>query len=163
MSDIKMPPAVIFCGGMGTRLREITELTPKPMVQIGEQPILWHIMKCYAAFGVKRFILCLGYKREVFTDYFINYRQRRNDFTLTCREVCCICLCREIARVIFTSQGNVELFECNVFTDLSQESHSFGIMHGDVFKASIFVHIEENTRSRTFVITHSYFRTWHQA
>ena len=83
MSDIKMPPAVIFCGGMGTRLREITEIAPKPMVQIGEQPILWHIMKCYAAFGVKRFILCLGYKREVFTDYFINYRQRRNDFTLT--------------------------------------------------------------------------------
>lgn len=83
MRDKKMPPAVIFCGGMGTRLRELTELTPKPMVQIGEQPILWHIMKCYAAFGVKRFILCLGYKREVFVDYFLNYRQRRRDFTIT--------------------------------------------------------------------------------
>ena len=83
MGGTKMPPAVIFCGGMGTRLREITELTPKPMVQIGEQPILWHIMKSYAAFGVTRFFLCLGYKREVFVDYFINYRQRRSDFTVT--------------------------------------------------------------------------------
>lgn len=81
-----MPPAVIFCGGMGTRLREVTELTPKPMVQIGGQPILWHIMKSYAAFGVKRFILCLGYKREVFVDYFTNYRQRRCDFTITLGE-----------------------------------------------------------------------------
>lgn len=83
MNGKKMPPVVIFCGGMGTRLRELTELTPKPMVQIGEQPILWHIMKSYAAFGVKRFILCLGYKREVFVDYFLNYRQRRQDFTIT--------------------------------------------------------------------------------
>ena len=61
-----MPPAMILCGGQGTRLREVTELLPKPMVPIGEQPVLWHIMKCYAAFGVRRFILCLGYKRESF-------------------------------------------------------------------------------------------------
>ena len=57
---------MILCGGQGTRLREVTELLPKPMVPIGEQPVLWHIMKCYAAFGVRRFILCLGYKRESF-------------------------------------------------------------------------------------------------
>lgn len=78
-----MPPAVIFCGGMGTRLREVTELLPKPMVQIGEQPILWHIMKSYAAFGVKEFILCLGYKREVFADYFTHYRERLGNFSIT--------------------------------------------------------------------------------
>ena len=73
---------MILCGGMGTRLREVTELLPKPMVPIGEQPIVWHIMKSYAAFGVKRFILCLGYKRECFVDYFANYRFRTSDATV---------------------------------------------------------------------------------
>lgn len=79
----KMPPAMILCGGKGTRLREVTELLPKPMVPIGEQPILWHIMKSYAAFGVRRFILCLGYKREAFVDYFVNYHLRTADATIT--------------------------------------------------------------------------------
>jgi len=74
--------AMILCGGKGTRLREVSELLPKPMVPIGEQPILWHIMKSYAAFGVKRFILCLGYKREVFIDYFMNYHLRSSDATV---------------------------------------------------------------------------------
>ncbi len=77
-----MPPAMILCGGQGTRLRDVTELLPKPMVPIGPHPILWHIMKNYAAFGVKRFILCLGYKREVFIDYFMNYHTRATDITL---------------------------------------------------------------------------------
>ena len=74
--------AVILCGGLGTRLREETEFRPKPMVQIGENPILWHIMKRYSAFGVKRFILCLGYKGDVIRDYFLNYRYRRADFSV---------------------------------------------------------------------------------
>ena len=73
---------MILCGGMGTRLREVTELLPKPMVPIGEQPIVWHIMKIYAAFGVRRFILCLGYKRECFVDFFANYRLRTSDTTI---------------------------------------------------------------------------------
>ena len=78
-----MPPVMILCGGKGTRLRDVTELLPKPMVPIGEQPILWHIMKSYAAFGCKRFILCLGYKREVFVDYFMNYHLRTSDATIS--------------------------------------------------------------------------------
>ena len=78
-----MPPVMILCGGRGTRLREVTELLPKPMVPIGDLPIIWHIMKCYAAFGVRRFILCLGYKREEFIDFFLNYRARTADMTLT--------------------------------------------------------------------------------
>lgn len=77
-----MPPVMILCGGQGTRLREVTELLPKPMVPIGSQPILWHIMKGYAAFGVNRFILCLGYKREVIVDYFLNYHARATDITV---------------------------------------------------------------------------------
>ena len=75
--------AMILCGGKGTRLRDVTELLPKPMVPIGEQPILWHIMKSYAAFGVRKFILCLGYKREVIADYFVNYQMRTSDATVT--------------------------------------------------------------------------------
>lgn len=78
-----MPPAMILCGGQGTRLRDVTELLPKPMVPIGPQPILWHIMKGYAAFGVNRFILCLGYKREAFIDYFLNYHARSTDCTIS--------------------------------------------------------------------------------
>ena len=78
-----MPPVMLLCGGKGTRLRDVTELLPKPMVPIGEQPILWHIMKSYAAFGCRRFILCLGYKREAFVDYFMNYHLRTSDATIT--------------------------------------------------------------------------------
>ena len=73
---------MILCGGKGTRLREVTELLPKPMVPIGEQPILWHIMKSYSAFGVNRFILCLGYKKECFIDYFANYHLHACDATI---------------------------------------------------------------------------------
>lgn len=78
----QMPPVMILCGGKGTRLREVTEVLPKPMVPIGEQPIIWHIMQSYAAFGVRRFILCLGYKREEFIDYFLNYHARAADITI---------------------------------------------------------------------------------
>ncbi len=77
-----LPPAMILCGGQGTRLRDVTELLPKPMVPVGSQPIVWHIMKNYAAFGIKRFILCLGYKRETFIDYFMNYHARATDITI---------------------------------------------------------------------------------
>lgn len=74
---------VIFCGGMGTRLREETEFRPKPMVPIGDRPILWHIMKTYAHFGHKDFVLCLGYKGEVIKDYFRNYHWNTSDVTLS--------------------------------------------------------------------------------
>ncbi len=73
---------VIFCGGLGTRLREETEFRPKPMVPIGDRPILWHIMKTYAHFGHKDFILCLGYKGDVIKEYFRNYHWNTSDVTL---------------------------------------------------------------------------------
>src|ERR1043166_580929 len=73
---------VILCGGLGTRLREETEFRPKPMVPIGGRPILWHIMKTYARYGHKEFILCLGYKGEVIKDYFRNYHWNTSDVTL---------------------------------------------------------------------------------
>jgi glucose-1-phosphate cytidylyltransferase len=73
---------VILCGGMGTRLREETEYRPKPMVEIGGRPILWHIMKIYAFYGFNDFILCLGYKGSMIKEYFLNYRAMSNDFTI---------------------------------------------------------------------------------
>ena len=64
---------VILAGGLGTRLSEETTLRPKPMVEIGGRPILWHIMKTYSHFGFNEFIICGGYKREYIVDYFIRY------------------------------------------------------------------------------------------
>ena len=75
-------PVVILCGGKGTRLREETEYRPKPMVEVGGRPILWHIMRCYAHFGHPHFVLCLGYKGEMIKQYFLNYRAMANDFTV---------------------------------------------------------------------------------
>jgi glucose-1-phosphate cytidylyltransferase len=73
---------IILCGGQGTRLREETEFKPKPMVEIGGKPILWHIMKIYSHYGYKEFILALGYKGDVIRNYFLNYKFYNNDFTI---------------------------------------------------------------------------------
>src|SRR5438128_1267881 len=73
---------VILCGGQGTRLREETSFRPKPMMEIGGRPILWHIMERYAEYGHTDFILCLGYKAEVIKDYFLNHRTLNSDFTI---------------------------------------------------------------------------------
>ncbi len=74
---------VLFCGGLGMRLREYSEIIPKPMITIGYRPILWHVMKYYAHYGHKEFILCLGYKADVIKSYFLNYNEYvSNDFVL---------------------------------------------------------------------------------
>jgi glucose-1-phosphate cytidylyltransferase len=73
---------IILCGGMGTRLREETEYKPKPMVEIGGKPILWHIMKIYSFYGFNKFVLALGYKGSIIRDYFINYFHYNNDITV---------------------------------------------------------------------------------
>ncbi len=75
-------PVVILCGGMGTRLREASEKLPKPLVDIGGRPILWHVMKIYSQHGFRRFILCLGYKSELIKRYFLELREHSSDFTL---------------------------------------------------------------------------------
>lgn len=73
---------ILFCGGKGTRLREETEFKPKPMVEIGNIPILWHIMHRYARYGFKEFVLPLGYRGEVIKQYFYDYKMRNSDFTI---------------------------------------------------------------------------------
>jgi glucose-1-phosphate cytidylyltransferase len=65
---------VLFCGGLGTRIRDVSETIPKPMIPIGDKPILWHLMNYYSQFGHKDFILCLGYKANVIKEYFLNYK-----------------------------------------------------------------------------------------
>lgn len=76
------PKVVILCGGLGTRLREETEYKPKPMVEIGGKPILWHIMKIYSTYSFNDFILCLGYKQHVIREYFLDYEYMNNDLTI---------------------------------------------------------------------------------
>lgn len=74
---------VLFCGGLGTRLREYSETTPKPLVPIGDRPIMWHLMRYYAYYGHTEFILCLGYKGYMIKEYFMNYREwESNDFRM---------------------------------------------------------------------------------
>lgn len=74
---------VLLAGGLGTRLREETEFKPKPMVNIGGKPILWHLMKYFSAFGHHEFVICAGYKGETIKDYFLNFENRNSDFTVT--------------------------------------------------------------------------------
>lgn len=74
---------LILCGGQGTRLREETEYRPKPLVDIGGRPILWHIMKVYAHYGFREFVLCLGYRGNMIKEYFLNYEAMTNDFTVS--------------------------------------------------------------------------------
>jgi glucose-1-phosphate cytidylyltransferase len=81
-ADLSHVPLIILCGGQGTRLREETEFIPKPMVDIGGRPILWHIMKHYYQFGVRDIYLCLGYKGGIIKNYFLDYRYRDVNFSI---------------------------------------------------------------------------------
>ncbi len=78
--------AVILAGGMGSRLSEETSVKPKPMVEIAEKPILWHILKAYSAYGINDFIICLGYKGYVIKEYFANYFLHTSDVTMNLRD-----------------------------------------------------------------------------
>lgn len=73
---------VIFAGGLGTRISEETEIKPKPMVEIGGKPILWHIMKIYSHYGFNDFIICLGYKGYAIKEYFMHYYMHNSDMTI---------------------------------------------------------------------------------
>ena len=82
LPSIDEMPVVILCGGQGTRIRDVTESVPKPLIDIGGEPILWHIMKLYGHHGARKFTLCLGYKSWLIKDYFLRYREHLSDFTI---------------------------------------------------------------------------------
>lgn len=82
MSNLSEIPVVILAGGLGTRIREETETKPKPMVEIGDYPILWHIMKHYASFGSREFVICLGYKGEKIKEFFLNYSAQQGSISV---------------------------------------------------------------------------------
>lgn len=82
IQNIENTPVFILCGGLGTRLKEETEYKPKPMVPVGNYPILWHIMHVYRKHGFKKFILCAGFKSEIIKSYFLNYASLNSDFTV---------------------------------------------------------------------------------
>ena len=83
---------VLFCGGLGIRMREYSESIPKPMVEIGYRPILWHLMQWYAHYGHKDFILCLGYRGDYIKRYFLDYDEcLSNDFVLSGGDMTCAC------------------------------------------------------------------------
>lgn len=79
-------PVVILAGGLGTRLMGESAAVPKPLVQVGERPILWHIMKLYSAHGFRRFVICLGYKSWLIKEFFLTYRERLSDFTISLKD-----------------------------------------------------------------------------
>lgn len=80
--DPKDIPVVVLCGGQGTRIREASEKLPKPLISIGDRPILWHIMKIYGSHGFRRFVLCLGYKGWSIKQYFLQFEEFSSDITL---------------------------------------------------------------------------------
>lgn len=80
-SKVESLKVVLLAGGLGTRMREETEYKPKPMVEVGGRPVLWHLMKVFAAHDLKDFVVCTGYRGDVIKDYFLNYDARMNDFT----------------------------------------------------------------------------------
>jgi glucose-1-phosphate cytidylyltransferase len=81
--DAPLPKVVLLCGGLGTRMREETEYRPKPMVEVGGRPMLWHIMKLYAAHGLTDFVCCLGYRGGMIKQYFLDYHAMRSDLTVS--------------------------------------------------------------------------------
>lgn len=83
--DVAGIPVFILAGGFGTRFREETEFRPKPMIEIGNRPMLWHIMQRYGHFGFRRFVICMGYRHEVIRQYFLNYYAMNGDCTVNLR------------------------------------------------------------------------------
>lgn len=106
---------IILCGGLGYRLKEETEFRPKPMVHIGNKPMLWHIMKIYSHFGYNEFIIALGYKGDYIKDYFLNQKYFLNDFTLHTKT----------GKVKIHKSGKTEILQDNfvmTFVDTGQET-----------------------------------------
>ena len=140
-------PTIILCGGMGTRLKEETEFKPKPMVEIGGRPILWHIMKIYAHYGYRDFILALGYKGDYIKDYFLKQKYYEADFLLNTRGEKDISILKNGAlekenfNIIFAETGletfageRVSLLKNYIKSDLFMVTYGDGVADIDINK-----------------------------
>ena len=112
MTEVKPKPerVVILCGGRGYRMETDTDLRPKPMIPIGDRPVLWHIMKIYSHFGYKRFVLTLGYKGDIIRDYFLHYHAYSQDFIVKLGEETQIehlAACEEDWEVVLAETGSI--------------------------------------------------------
>jgi len=135
MTSINELCVVILCGGLGTRLREETEFKPKPMVEIGGRPILWHIMKHYRHFEARNFVLCLGYKGDVIRDFFLNYPLYNSDFAIdfnTGDVETLANVCEEDWRVVLAETGRDSLTGARIKSVLRySERSTFMATYGD--------------------------------
>lgn len=144
---------VILCGGLGTRLREETEYKPKPMVQIGGKPILWHIMKIYFSCGFNDFILCLGYKQHLIKEYFINYEYMNNDFTISLnskKKILCHSTHKENWNVTLVDTGletkkgtRIKMIESHIKEDRFMLTYGDGVGNINI-KGLIDYHLRKN-------------------
>jgi glucose-1-phosphate cytidylyltransferase len=143
------PKVVILCGGQGTRLREETEFRPKPMVEVGGRPILWHIMKTYAHYGLHDFVLCLGYKGNYIKEYFLNYEAMNNDFTICLGKRNCLdyhdvhaeqdfCVTLANTGVNTMTGGRVKRVERYVDSDTFMVTYGDGLADVDLDKLLMF-------------------------
>ena len=112
----KNVPVVILCGGKGTRLREETEYKPKPLVEIGGKPVLWHVMRGYSYHGFNNFILCLGYKGNAIKEFFLNYEYMSSDFYLNVKTK---------KHKILDNQNSMEKWEI-IFADTGKDTNTGG-------------------------------------
>ena len=154
--------AVILCGGMGTRLREETEFKPKPMVEIGGKPILWHIMKHYHHHGVRNFVLCLGYRGDAIRDYFLNYQTHISDVAVDLRSGGVETLSNRDAedwRVVLAETGAETLTGSRIRQALRYvRGNTFFATYGDggsvVDLAALLAHHRRSGRSATVTAVH---------
>jgi len=132
---------VVLCGGQGARIREETEYRPKPMVEVGGRPILWHILRLFGHHGLNRFVLCLGYKGSMIKDYFLNYEAMTRDCTVS------IGGSREVSHL-----GPGEPFDFEVtLSDTGEATNTGGrvkrvepYIHGDTFMVTYRDYLEAN-------------------
>ncbi len=117
--DLSSYKAVILCGGQGTRIRGVADGIPKPLIDIGGKPILWHIMKTYSFYGIRKFILCLGYRGNAIIDYFENYHTRTHDFVMTVKN-------REKKKIIPAQNADSDVDEWEITFALTGESTMTG-------------------------------------
>jgi glucose-1-phosphate cytidylyltransferase len=127
---------VILAGGLGTRISEETSIRPKPMVEIGGMPIIWHIMKIYSYYGVKEFIICCGYRGEMIKEFFLSYTTKYNDFTINIKSKNKIKIHKKLIEdwkitLVDTGQNTMTGGRLNLIKKFLKKNETFCLTYGD--------------------------------